>query len=144
MPFIYSIIKSYKLNKISRIIAKDMGNFSVERILDSTSSRKKEKAVADIFKFCETDRFVKKELEHHRVGKKELEELYLLLLANGAAQWVGGHFVLVSIFFYNATLDYCLSREKVDVSAERMVIRCLDYFANGETGLIFPHWSQNQ
>mgnify|MGYP001329385623 CR=1 FL=1 len=144
MPFIYSIMKSYKLNKISRIIAKDMGNFSVERILDSTASRKKEKAVEDIFKFCETDRFIKKEQEHHRVSKKELEELYLLLLANGAAQWARGHFVLVSIFFFNQTLDYCLSREKLGITVTEMIYRCIEYYEKGERALIIPHWSQNQ
>ena len=144
MSFIYSFFKSYKLNKISKIISQDMGNSNIDNIFDTSKSKKQDKAKSDLFKFCEKDRFIKRELKHHKVGRKELEELYLLLLANGAAQWERGHFVLISIFFYNATLDYCLSREKVDVSVERMIIRCLDYFANGETGLINPHWSQNQ
>ena len=50
MPFIYSIIKSYKLNKISRIISKDMGNFNIDDMLDSSKTRKKEKPKEDKLK----------------------------------------------------------------------------------------------
>jgi len=141
MTFIYSILKSYKLRKLSKILS--ITGDSVDDILSiSLNSKKKDKAEEDLYNFCLNDKFIKRELEHHNVGKKELKELYLSLLLNGAAQWAGGHYVLVSIFFYNPTLDYCLSREKLGVSVERMVIRCLDYFANGETGLIIPHWNQ--
>ena len=68
--------------------------------------------------------------------------MYLLLLANGAAQWARGHFVLVSVFFFNSTLDYCLSRERLGISVTEMISRCIDYFEDGEMGVIIPHWSQ--
>ena len=165
MVFIYSIKKSYKLKKISKIlrIQRESSPLSLMLSMDPNALSKgfgKEfgKAWNDLWEFCETDRFIKKEMEYYKVDREDLMELYNLMLDHGAGIYTKGHYVLVSIFFFADTLDYCLYKtqdyfskdeNKKKVALERMikertimeiVERCYKYFDKNELKpIIKPH-----
>ena len=136
MVLIYSIKKSYKLKKLSKIL----GARPRIDIIDEEGMKQRYEARNELWEFCKKDKFIKEDLEHHKIGSKELENLYDTLQLGGAGRWVKGHFVLVSIFFYSQTLHYCLSHEKLGIGWPKMIERCYDYFDKNEVGNIIPYW----
>ena len=72
MPLIYSIKKSYKLKKISKILSKRNAN-SLTMLLQIPYNEllNDQKIYIDAFNelmnFCETDRFIKLELKHYNI-----------------------------------------------------------------------------
>ena len=165
MTLIYSIKKSYKLKKISKIlrahegssIASLMSDFDPNAI-SKMHGKEYEKAWNELWKFCETDKFIKLELKYYNVDKDDLIELYNLMADHGAGIYTKGHYVLVSIFFYADTLHYCLEKTKDYFSKDEnnkkkaldrmikektimeIVHRCYQYFDKNESRpIIKPH-----
>ena len=159
VPF-YSFKKSNKLRKISRRIYK-------AQVINATSRKeyeegtktldevnygydKKElakvlddfyKAREELFDFCENDRFIKEDIKHHGIDRKDLGYLfYGLDCFLAGKEYTKGHLVLVSIFFYSQTLHYCLSREKLGIGWSETIERCCDYFDKNEVRDIIPYW----
>ena len=165
MVFIYSIKKSYKLKKISKILRTHGGSSIASLMVDfdpkaiaKQHGEEYEKAWNELWEFCETDKFIKLEMKYYNVDRNDLIELYNLMADHGAGIYVKGHYVLVSIFFFADTLDYCLNKtkdyfskdeNKKKVALERMmkertimeiVERCYQYFKKNELKpIIKPH-----
>ena len=120
------------------------GGFELyNRLMDAEekiSALQPQAIMAEVARMESVFEFIKEDLEHHKIGSKELENLYDALQLGGAGRWVKGHFVLVSIFFYSQTLHYCLSHEKLDIGWPKMIERCYDYFDKNEVGNIIPYW----
>ena len=119
MVFIYSIKKSYKLKKISKILRTHGGSSIASLMVDldpkaiaRQHGEEYEKAWNELWEFCETDRFIKLEMKYYNVDRNDLIELYNLMADHGAGIYAKGHYVLVSIFFFADTLDYCLNKTK--------------------------------
>ena len=51
-------------------------------------------------------------MKYYNVYRNGLIELYNLMADHGAGIYAKGHYVLVSIFFFADTLDYCLNKTK--------------------------------
>ena len=164
MTLIYSIKKSYKLKKISKILSKRNAN-SLTMLLQIPYNEllNDQKIYRDAFNelmnFCETDRFIKLELKHYNIDRNYLTLLYVLMDDEGARIYTKGHCVLVSTFFYSDTLHYCLEKTKdyltvkdksiIEENKQRMikdnvigniVERCFQYFDKNESRpIIKPH-----
>ena len=163
MVLIYSIKKSYKLKKISKILYKRSSDsllmLSEIHYKDLIVDQKEYiDAFNELMNFCETDRFIKLEMEYYKIDRNYLKLLYVLMDDEGARVYTQGHCVLVSIFFYPDTLHYCLEKTKdyltlsdktPEENRERMkkdnviadiVKRCCLYFAQNESKpIIKPH-----
>ena len=135
LPF-YSFKKSNKLRKLRKIL----GARPRIDIIDEEGMKQRYEARNELWEFCKKDRFIKEDLEHHKIGSKELENLYDTLQLSGAGRRVKGHFVLVSIFFYSYTLDYCLNQKKLGISDFEMAMRCVEWFEKNQSNPIIPYW----
>ena len=151
----YSIKKSYKLKKISKILYRRSSNslLMLSQIPYSdlmTDQKKYIDTFNELMNFCETDRFIKLEMEYYKIDRNYLRILYVLMDDEGARVYTKGHCVLISTFFYPDTLHYCLEKTKdyltlsdktPEENSERMkkdntivdiVERCFMYFAQNE------------
>jgi hypothetical protein len=134
MGFFKSFSKSRKLRKISKNLASPITDFK------SLMSNKKDKALAELLDLCESDPNVRYVMDRHNASRDVLEEIYHILCAVGAGQWVSGHYVAASALCYGATLDYLLSKwanlikEGSKSFPTPPAFRVIKYFEDGETG----------
>ena len=72
----------------------------------------------------------------HNADRRKLHDLYDMLVAGGAGQWAGGHFVAASSLVYGQPLDYVLTQQSGggDRSFLDVAMRLVEYFEHGETG----------
>lgn len=108
----------------------------MDGFLDSLNKNgQQQRAVDELFDIVENDPGLRTIMEGHGVTRSDLTDLYFKLKAAGAGQWTRGHYVAASVFAFGPTLDYVL-RHRSDGSWEMVAIRLVEYFADGEMGLI--------
>lgn len=62
-----------------------------------------------MYDFCQSDPDCRCVLDRHSASRSDLEQLFWMLRAAGAGQWVGRHYVPVSVLMHPRLLDYALS-----------------------------------
>jgi len=137
---IYSFRKSKRLRKISKIIglgpefgepSSSIKYFSIEEI------KKREKALEELLKLCESDPYLTKVIEKYKADRELLKKAYEKLIMAGAGQWKRGHFVPASSLVYSQTLDYLLRNiDKEDKDFNYVAWRLLKYFEKRKIGKI--------
>lgn len=72
-------------------------------------------------------------MQVHKADRETLHALYVELLANGAGQWEGGHFVPVSALAYDFTLLFLLQHVG-KLPPGRICLLLLEYFERNDVG----------
>ena len=70
---------------------------------------------------------------HHGATRETLRELYWMLIANGAGQWVAGHFVAVSALGYGFPLLFLLQNLNT-LPWNRICVLLIEYFERNKAG----------
>ena len=142
-----SFKKSSKLSKISKVLGKEYTDYELKKLVSNPSSllmdslnedpdkRKKEReehdrALEELFDFIESNKDLKRIMDHHGADREKLRDFYKILKREGICLWRRGHFVVASTLAFGQTLDYCLAAEKKGISYESISSRCLMYFKN--------------
>lgn len=76
-------------------------------------------------------------MDAHGADRETLKELYMLLIANGAGQWVNGHFVAASALGYGYSLLLLLENPRT-LPFGKICVLLIKYFERNEGGLV-PH-----
>ena len=97
------------LAAISREVGRELNRDQAMHELLSGRGRR-EKAEEALLDYCEADRNIRAVMAQFKVSRDALGEIYSRLLAAGAGQWAGGHYVAASAIAYPDTLRYVLSR----------------------------------
>ncbi len=133
MDVIRSLRKQWKLRRISRALGAPSNSSRFIDELVSDKHSKKKLALEDLLNLCESDRLLRQTMDEHRVDRETLREFYWLLMANGAGQWVGGHFVAASALAYGFPLLFLL--ENADTLPwGRICVLLIEYFERNEVG----------
>ena len=128
-----SIQKSRRLRKVSAKLGQP---FSMSGLLGSLGKDgEQQKALDELFAIVENDPALRTIMKRHNVARSELDDLFFKLKAAGAGQWTRGHYVATSVFAFGPTLDYLL-RHRSTGNWEGVAVRLMEYFANGEMGVI--------
>jgi hypothetical protein len=131
MGFFYSIKKSARLRKISKILG---GKITTEELLAFNRHSKKEEAFEQLYDLCQSDPPVSEVMKKYKADRNVLSDIYHKLLASGAGQWVSGHYVAVSALAYAFTLDYLLDKFTKKEFTSDTAFRIIEYFEKGEVG----------
>lgn len=131
MGFFYSIKKSTRLRKISKILE---GKITTEELLAFNRPSKKDKALEQLYDLCQSDPPVLEVMKRYKVDRNVLSDIYHKLLASGAGQWVNGHYVAASALAYAFTLDYLLDKFTKKGITSDTAFRIIEYFEKGEVG----------
>ena len=133
MGIIHSFRKQRKLRRISRVLG---ASFDTSRMVDELVSgkpSKKDRALDDLLDLCESDSFLRQTTEAEGADRETLRALYRMLMANGAGQWVGGHFVAVSGLAYEFPLLFLLQNSGT-LPWSRICILLIEYFERNDVG----------
>jgi len=104
---------------------------AISRKLDQESQKqlfdqdRHDDTIEALLDYCESDRNLQKVLAQFDISRKELREVFLLLVSVGAGQWVRGHYIAASAISYPHTLRYilsCLASEEDILKAANRVI----------------------
>ena len=132
-----SLRKSRKLAKLQRIISPP--SLSLDSIhsdfLKELSNPKiglaREQAMEEFLDLCEADPLVALTMKAYEADRETLCKIYETLVANGAGQWVKGHFAALSAIAYSAPLKFCLETMKDDEDMAEMAYKIINYFKQG-------------
>ncbi len=122
-----SMKKPGQLRRISKVLG---GGLSVDDLL----SDKKGQALTELFDLCEADPKLSRVLAEHSADRGQLEATYQALIANGAGQWVRGHYVAASAFVFVPTLEYVFGAHPEEESLPEMAFKLVHYFEYGKFG----------
>lgn len=76
-------------------------------------------------------------IKKFNLDKRKLEDFVEDIELNGGGQYEGGHYISISAILYPQTLEFIAYKErKTQIDKNRMILRIMDYFKNGETGNI--------
>jgi hypothetical protein len=121
------------LRRISKMLAPPAEPADFLSDLISEGPSKHERALDDLFTFCESDPALARVLAFHSAGRDDLREAYELLINAGAGQVAGRHYVSVAALGYAPTLDFVLKgRGKRDWQTTAILL--IEYFERDETG----------
>src|SRR6266511_881522 len=140
MGFFSSLSKSFKLRSVSKRLGKSLlnGDFSIESMFAAGDA--KDAALDDLLHLCESDRPVRHVIQQRGATREDLKELYHLLEAAGAGQWVGAHYVSASELAFGQTLDFALRKLTKPTGPKgdprEIAYRLIRYFEDGEVGMI--------
>jgi hypothetical protein len=133
MGIISSLRKQRRLRRISRALGAPL---DTSRFLDDLVSGKpsnRDRALEDLLDLCESDALLRQTMEAHGANRETLRELYQMLIANGAGQWVGGHFVAVSALGYGFPLLFLLQNHDT-LPWVQICVLLIEYFERNEVG----------
>lgn len=133
MGLVRSILKYRKLRRLSRVLGSPREPAAVLRELGSARPSKRERAVDELLDLCESDPDLIPARGGHTAGRKDLREIYDVLLATGAGQWERGLFVPVATLGMPFTLDFVLENRGRRPWQEIAVL-LLEHFERGESG----------
>ena len=133
MGIIRSLRKQMKLRRISRVLG---ALFDAARWVDELGSggtSEKDRALEDLLDLCESDFQLRQIMDAHGANRETLSELYWMLIANGAGQWAGGHFVAASALAYGFPLLFLLQNAGT-LHWRRICVLLIEYFERNEVG----------
>src|SRR3989344_3586084 len=126
---LYSIRKSTKLRKLQSALANIPLPQDVSALI--SWSEKRENLLSEYVDFCLADPGVFKVMKDFNITKKDIKEIYNQLLASGAGQWQGGHYVALSTLAYAQPLEYFLKAKKNHKSDLEIMYNLTVYFEKG-------------
>ena len=128
-----SLKKSGRLKRISKVLGAeaDFDNFVFSL---GSEAGPKAQALSELFDLCEADPDLSQVLTNYSADREQLKATYIALIANGAGQWVRGHYVAASAFAFVPTLEYVLGAHPEGESLPEMAFKLVDYFELGKFG----------
>ncbi len=130
-----SLRKSGELRRISRVLGREPSYEDfVARLEGGDDDR--EAALEKLLDLCETDPDLQKVLRPSDWDRENLKAAYWALMANGAGQWVRGHFVAVSTLVFVPTLTFFINSMREESSLRDVAFALVDYFEEGQVGLV--------
>ena len=128
-----SLKKSGRLKRISKVLGAeaDFDNFVFSL---GSEAGPKAQALSELFDLCEADPDLSQVLTNYSADREQLKATYIALIANGAGQWVRGHYVAASAFAFVPTLEYVLGAHPEGESLPEMAFKLFDYFELGKFG----------
>jgi hypothetical protein len=132
---IFGSSKKSKLKRLSRILGRT-GPRDFRELMDDDSD---DKALEELFAFCESDVEVSSVMSTHGADKEKLKEVYSVLLRGGAGQFGKGrwrgNYIPVSTIAYPDPLNYALRNLRNDLISRDQIgevsFQLLEYFQNG-------------
>lgn len=125
------------IKRFSDILGRNTDGIDVDDFIRTLNNYGDYKEVQDEFyETCLNQDNLKKIFEKYNFSKTDLEAEYILLSANGASCWAGGHYVLVNAFLNENTLDYILRTWKENLSISQRVFTIIQYFKNNRNDQI--------
>jgi hypothetical protein len=91
-----------------------------------------ERAIQNLLDLCETDKVLGQILRDYGVDRGSLWDLYTQLAANGAGQWVRGHYVAASALASEQTLTYCLEERRKGTPIRHIAFELVECFHRGD------------
>jgi len=128
-----SLKKSGRLKRISRVLGAEAAFDNFVFSLGSEAGPKAQ-ALSELFDLCEADPDLSQVLTNYSADREQLKATYIALIANGAGQWVRGHYVAASAFAFVPTLEYVLGAHPEGESLPEMAFKLFDYFELGKFG----------
>ncbi len=128
-----SLKKSGRLKRISKVLGAeaDFDNFVFSL---GSEAGPKAQALSELFDLCEADPDLSQVLTNYSADREQLKATYIALIANGAGQWVRGHYVAASAFAFVPTLECVLGAHPEGESLPEMAFKLFDYFELGKFG----------
>lgn len=135
MGFVSRIRRRRKMDRISKVLGKPFDASDFVRSLGSGTRSENDDALEELLDFCETDDDLRKVMDDHSVDREDLQEIYKLLVANGAGQWERGYYVPVATLAQHYPLNFVLERyEEDDMPWGMVCVLLLEYFERDESG----------
>ncbi len=128
-----SLKKSGRLKRISKVLGAET-SFDVIVFSLGSEAGPKAQALSELFDLCEADPDLSQVLTNYSADREQLKPTYIALIANGAGQWVRGHYVAASAFAFVPTLEYVLGAHPEGESLSEMAFKLFDYFELGKFG----------
>jgi hypothetical protein len=128
-----SLKKSGRLKRISKVLGAEADFDDFVYSLGSEAGPKAQ-ALSELFDLCEADPDLSQVLANYSADREQLKATYIALIANGAGQWVRGHYVAASAFAFVPTLECVLGAHPEGESLSEMAFKLFDYFEFGKFG----------
>jgi len=141
----WSFKKSSRLKRIGRKLTptpdggKSLMQDFAEGGFDAIKPRldERKEGLRELFALVREDPVTSKLLQDYRVDDKELEELYIKLVRNGAGIYKKGHWIPASTLAFGQTLEYVLKNKDTGHDEfEKICYRLWQYFSENEYGKI--------
>ena len=126
-----NIRKEKKLRSISKILGADIQSYHY----DPARIERNNKALEELCDLCATHPPLRRVLDKYGIDRANLEAYYQDLIAGGAGQWAGGHYVAVSALGYASTLEFLLQHGGKLSQTKRCVL-LIEYFERGNVGSV--------
>jgi hypothetical protein len=138
MGLISSIVKSYKLQKISKILAGDLSG-GMESAISNWSNRSGELsgAILGLYYLAKKDPATKLLLDEYKIDEDSFRDLYWLLIRSRFSGHRKGHYIPASTLVFGDTLEYVLRvKNNQNLSMDDAKYRVMRYFDRNEIGEI--------
>lgn len=89
----------------------------------------KEQSLRELVEHCFNNPDLKDTLDHYGVSRQDLTQIYWQLVAAGAGQWIGKHYVPVAALTRVESLQYIVSHGRKNI--RETAFRLIQYFAQG-------------
>jgi len=140
MGLFNSIIKSYKLKKISKILDADKSKSiadTVSNIFDGNRGSELNNAILDLYYLAKKDPTTRPLLNKYKIDKNSFIDLYWLLIRLRFAGHRKGHYIPASTLVFGDTLEYVLRvKSNPNLSMDDAKYRVMRYFDRNEIGEI--------
>jgi len=144
VPFIHSINKSRRLQKLNMRFAHDARGaggdvlyqiqmFGIEGIRNISNNF--DDKLNELFALAKKDKTVNKVLKKYQIDREKFDDLYGLLIKGRGQAYINGHWVPASSLVYAQTLEFLIKNKDSD-DIRGIVHRLVDYFENDEYGEI--------
>lgn len=131
MGFFGSLKKQRRLNRIAKGLSSSP--LAEEKSIRANRGSPRAHAVLDLLNLCLSDPILSQVVHKYGASWDDLGEILVALMQNGAAQWVGGHFVPASALGYGQSLEFLLS-EGVELPWSRKCVLLIEYFERNDSG----------
>jgi hypothetical protein len=140
MGLISSIIKSYKLKKISKVLTPALNQSPQDAVMnffDGNRGDELNNAISDLYCLAKKDPTIKPLLDEYIIDESSFRELYWSLIKNGGPGYIKGHWIPASTLVFGDTLEYVLKvNNNPDLNMRDAMDRVKGYFDRNEIGEI--------
>lgn len=91
-------------------------------------SQGSQKAENEFLDFCTKDRLVARAMSDLRLNKDDIQNIVWMLMANGAGQWVNGHYVALSAIADVNCLHKVVVQSRSGRPWQQIALICLENF----------------
>jgi len=140
MGLFNSIIKSYKLKRISNILVGNLNESigdTISNFFDGDRSTELNNAILDLYYLAKKDPTTRPLLNKYKIDKNLFRDLYWLLIKHHFAGHRKGHYIPASTLVFGDTLEYVLRvKSNPNLSMDDAKYRVIRYFDRNEIGEI--------